>query len=171
MTWKNEKKSKALLVVFGIYLALLVWCILFKFALRPEEIPHLRGLIWFRMRRRLWWTGKCRLVKLSKICWSFCRSASASQPSIRTAKSRTAFSLHRDWACFLRWRSIFLRSARVILRMWSIIRLARWSEFYCIWGWKNLEREDGKDHYHSGSGAGSAVSGVIVFTFAANRMF
>ena len=25
MTWKNEKKSKALLVVFGIYLALLVW--------------------------------------------------------------------------------------------------------------------------------------------------
>ena len=28
---------------------------------------------------------------------------------------------------------------------------------------KNLEREDGKDHYHSGSGAGSAVSGVIVF--------
>ena len=41
MTWKNEKKSKALLVVFGIYLALLVWCILFKFALRPEEIPHL----------------------------------------------------------------------------------------------------------------------------------
>ena len=32
MTWKNEKKSKALLVVFGIYLALLVWCILFKFA-------------------------------------------------------------------------------------------------------------------------------------------
>ena len=44
MTWKNEKKSKALLVVFGIYLALLVWCILFKFALRPEEIPHLRGI-------------------------------------------------------------------------------------------------------------------------------
>ena len=28
---------------------------------------------------------------------------------------------------------------------------------------KNLEREDGKDHYHSGSGAGSAVSGVAVF--------
>ena len=25
-------------------LALLVWCILFKFALRPEEIPHLRGI-------------------------------------------------------------------------------------------------------------------------------
>ena len=44
MTWKNEKKSKALLVVFGIYLALLAWCILFKFALRPEEIPHLRGI-------------------------------------------------------------------------------------------------------------------------------
>ena len=44
MTWKNEKKSKALLVVFGIYLALLVWCILFKFALHPEEIPHLRGI-------------------------------------------------------------------------------------------------------------------------------
>lgn len=44
MTWKNEKKSKALLVVFSIYLALLVWCILFKFALRPEEIPHLRGI-------------------------------------------------------------------------------------------------------------------------------
>lgn len=44
MTWKNEKKTKALLVVFGIYLALLVWCILFKFALRPEEIPHLRGI-------------------------------------------------------------------------------------------------------------------------------
>ena len=44
MPWKNEKKSKALLVVFGIYLALLVWCILFKFALRPEEIPHLRGI-------------------------------------------------------------------------------------------------------------------------------
>lgn len=44
MTWKNEKKSKALLVVFGIYLALLVWCILCKFALRPEEIPHLRGI-------------------------------------------------------------------------------------------------------------------------------
>ncbi|MFQ6998560.1 MAG: hypothetical protein ACLRR4_07570 [Blautia sp.] len=35
MTWKNEKKSKALLVVFGIYLALLVWCILFKFASAP----------------------------------------------------------------------------------------------------------------------------------------
>ena len=45
MTWKNEKKSKALLVVFGIYLALLVWCILFKFALRPEEIPHAASVV------------------------------------------------------------------------------------------------------------------------------
>lgn len=40
----NKKKSKAFLVVFGVYLVLLVWCILFKFALRPEEIPHLRGI-------------------------------------------------------------------------------------------------------------------------------
>ena len=31
-------------VIENAYLALLVWCILFKFALRPEEIPHLRGI-------------------------------------------------------------------------------------------------------------------------------
>ena len=35
MTWKNEKKSKALLVVFGIYLALLAWCIFIQIRLAP----------------------------------------------------------------------------------------------------------------------------------------
>lgn len=44
MKQKKEKKTKAFLAVFGIYLVLLLWCILFKFALRPEDIPHLRGL-------------------------------------------------------------------------------------------------------------------------------
>mgnify|MGYP000538557190 CR=1 FL=1 len=41
----NKKKSKAFLVVFGVYLVLLVWCILFKFALRPEEFRTCGGLI------------------------------------------------------------------------------------------------------------------------------
>ena len=44
-------------------------------------------------------------------------------------------------------------------------------EFYCL-GMKKIRKEKtGKDRYHSGSGAGSGVSGVVVFTFAANGMF
>lgn len=38
-------------------------------------------------------------------------------------------------------------------------------------GMKKSGKRRRKDHYHSGSGAGSAVSGVVVFTFAANGMF
>ena len=44
MTWKNEKKSKALLVVFGIYLALLVWCIYSNSLCARKKFRHLRGI-------------------------------------------------------------------------------------------------------------------------------
>lgn len=96
MTWKNEKKSKALLVVFGIYLALLVWCILFKFALRPEEIPHLRGINLIPYAASVVVNGKVQISEIIENMLVFLPFGSASQPSIRTAKSRTAFSLHRD---------------------------------------------------------------------------
>ena len=42
--WKNKTEKKLSLLVFGIYLALLCWLVLFKFATSPAEIPHLRGI-------------------------------------------------------------------------------------------------------------------------------
>lgn len=42
MTTKKERIRTG--VVFGVYLALLIWLVLFKFATSPAQIPHLRGI-------------------------------------------------------------------------------------------------------------------------------
>lgn len=96
MTWKNEKKSKALLVVFGIYLALLVWCILFKFALRPEEIPHLRGINLVPYAASVVVNGKVQISEIIENMLVFLPFGLCISAFYRTAKFRTAFSLHRD---------------------------------------------------------------------------
>ena len=154
MTWKNEKKSKALLVVFGIYLALLVWCILFKFALRPEEIPHLRGINLIPYAAAVVVNGKVQISEIIEnmlvfLPFGLCISAfypdSEIQNRILLASGLSLF--------FEVTQYIFAIGASDIT---DVIDNTLGDE-------KNLEREDGKDHYHSGSGAGSAVSGVIVF--------
>ena len=143
MTWKNEKKSKALLVVFGIYLALLVWCILFKFALRPEEIPHLRGINLIPYAASVVVNGKVQISEIIEnmlvfLPFGLCISAFYPDSEIQN-RILLASGL-----------SLFFEVTQYIFAIVSGDE-------------KNLEREDGKDHYHSGSGAGSAVSGVIVF--------
>lgn len=42
--FKNEGQRRYAYLVFGIYLLLLCWLVLFKFAVRPSEIPRMRGL-------------------------------------------------------------------------------------------------------------------------------
>lgn len=42
MTTKKERIQTG--VVFGVYLVLLTWLVLFKFATVPAQIPHLRGI-------------------------------------------------------------------------------------------------------------------------------
>ena len=162
MTWKNEKKSKALLVVFGIYLALLVWCILFKFALRPEEIPHLRGINLIPYAASVVVNGKVQISEIIEnmlvflpfgLCISAIYPDSEIQNRILLASGLSLF--------FEVTQYIFAIGASDITdvidnTLGAVIGIVSGDE-------KNLEREDGKDHYHSGSGAGSAVSGVIVF--------
>ena len=104
MTWKNEKKSKALLVVFGIYLALLVWCILCKFALRPEEIPHLRGINLIPYAESVIVNGKVQMSEIVENMFLFlpfglcisafypenARNGSARSPNVIRAEMATA---------------------------------------------------------------------------------
>lgn len=42
MTRKKERIQTG--VVFGVYLVLLIWLVLFKFATTPAQIPHMRGI-------------------------------------------------------------------------------------------------------------------------------
>lgn len=42
--YKNKKERTITYIVFAVYLLLLVWLVLFKFATSIEEIPHLRGI-------------------------------------------------------------------------------------------------------------------------------
>ena len=151
MTWKNEKKSKALLVVFGIYLALLVWCILFKFALRPEEIPHLRGINLIPYAASVVVNGKVQISEIIEnmlvfLPFGLCISAFYPDSEIQN-RILLASGL-----------SLFFEVTQYIFAIGASDRNSIVSGDE-----KNLEREDGKDHYHSGSGAGSAVSGVAVF--------
>ena len=40
--WENNRSKMISYIVFGAYLFLLTWLVLFKFAFTIEEIPHLR---------------------------------------------------------------------------------------------------------------------------------
>ena len=154
----NKKKSKAFLVVFGVYLALLVWCILFKFSLRPEEIPHLRGINLIPYAASVVVNGKVQISEIIEnmlvfLPFGLCISAfypdSEIQNRILLASGLSLF--------FEVTQYIFAIGASDITdvidnTLGAVIGILL-----------NLEREDGKDHYHSGSGAGSAVSGVVVF--------
>jgi len=42
--WENNRSKMISYIVFGAYLFLLTWLVLFKFAFTIEEIPHLRQL-------------------------------------------------------------------------------------------------------------------------------
>lgn len=42
MTRKKERIQTG--VVFGVYLVLLIWLVLFKFSTSPAQIPHMRGI-------------------------------------------------------------------------------------------------------------------------------
>ena len=42
--WENNRSKMISYIVFGTYLFLLTWLVLFKFAFTIEEIPHLRQL-------------------------------------------------------------------------------------------------------------------------------
>ena len=42
--WENHRTKVISCIVFGVYLLLLTWLVLFKFAFAIEEIPHLRQL-------------------------------------------------------------------------------------------------------------------------------
>lgn len=42
--WENNRSKMISNIVFGAYLFLLTWLVLFKFAFTIEEIPHLRQL-------------------------------------------------------------------------------------------------------------------------------
>lgn len=42
--WENNRSKMISYIVFGAYLFLLTWLVLFKFAFTIEEIPHLRKL-------------------------------------------------------------------------------------------------------------------------------
>ena len=42
--WENHRPKVISCIVFGVYLLLLTWLVLFKFAFAIEEIPHLRQL-------------------------------------------------------------------------------------------------------------------------------
>lgn len=44
VTFKNDKERKMTYLVFGIYLLLLCWLVLFKFATSIKDIPHFRGV-------------------------------------------------------------------------------------------------------------------------------
>lgn len=42
--YKNNKEKIITYIVFGVYILLLIWLILFKFATSVEEIPCIRGI-------------------------------------------------------------------------------------------------------------------------------
>lgn len=42
--YKSKKERTITYIVFAVYILLLVWLVLFKFATSIEEIPHLRGV-------------------------------------------------------------------------------------------------------------------------------
>lgn len=42
--YKSNKEKIITYIVFAVYILLLVWLVLFKFATSIEEIPHLRGI-------------------------------------------------------------------------------------------------------------------------------
>lgn len=42
--YKNKKEKTVTYIVFGVYMLLLIWLVLFKFATSIEEIPCLRGI-------------------------------------------------------------------------------------------------------------------------------
>lgn len=46
MPFSSKRQKVVSVVVFAVYLALLVWLVLFKFATNASEIPHLRGINW-----------------------------------------------------------------------------------------------------------------------------
>ena len=42
--FQSKKEKRITCIVFGIYMFLLCWLVLFKFATNIEEIPHMRGV-------------------------------------------------------------------------------------------------------------------------------
>ena len=151
-------------MVFGVYLVLLVWCILFKFALRPEEIPHLRGINLIPYAASVVVNGKVQISEIIEnmlvfLPFGLCISAfypdSEIQNRILLASGLSLF--------FEVTQYIFAIGASDITDVIDNTLGAVIGILLYLGMKKNLEREDGKDHYHSGSGAGSAVSGVIVF--------
>mgnify|MGYP000541429082 CR=1 FL=1 len=151
-------------MVFGVYLALLVWCILFKFSLRPEEIPHLRGINLIPYAASVVVNGKVQISEIIEnmlvfLPFGLCISAfypdSEIQNRILLASGLSLF--------FEVTQYIFAIGASDITDVIDNTLGAVIGNSIVSGDEKNLEREDGKDHYHSGSGAGSAVSGVVVF--------
>ena len=161
MTWKNEKKSKALLVVFGIYLALLVWCILFKFALRPEEIPHLRGINLVPYAASVVVNGKVQISEI--ICISAISPDSEIQNRILLASGLSLF--------FEVTQYIFAIGASDITdvidnTLGAVIGILLYLGMKKIW-----KEKTGKIITILGAVLEVLFLALLFFTFAANRMF
>lgn len=46
MPFSNKRQKTVSIIVFAVYLVLLAWLVLFKFATNTGELPHLRGINW-----------------------------------------------------------------------------------------------------------------------------
>ena len=159
MTWKNEKKSKALLVVFGIYLALLVWCILFKFALRPEEIPHLRGINLIPYAASVVVNGKVQISEIIEnmlvfLPFGLCISAFYPDSEIQN-RILLASGL-----------SLFFEVTQYIFAIGAVIGILLYLGMKKIW-----KEKTGKIITILGAVLEVLFLALLFFTFAANRMF